>query len=307
MPATKRPASKRPAAKRPGGSTRAPVRVAATPEWWQRPWVIPAAVVTAIGLIVVVVLASRSGSSTGGGPGGANSSLAPASLSSTVTSVPASTFASVADGGVAQPFKKVSGQQPLTGANGKPVLLYMGADYCPYCAAERWSLVLALSRFGQIGGLQLTTSSSGDAFPDTNTFDFSHLSFTSDVLEVQAVEMQDRNGQTYQTPTPTQQSVFSALDQPPYSSTQGGIPFVDIGNRYVGGLPSSGYGPDALQGLTWDQIAQKLGNPNDSVTKGIVGNANRITAAICAVTNNQPSSVCQTPTIQQLVSQLPSS
>ena len=110
-----------------------------------------------------------------------------------------------------------------------------------------------------------------------------------------------------QTPTATQQSIFSSLDQPPYSSTQGGIPFIDIGNRYVGGLPSSGYGPDLLQGLSWDQIAQKLSNPNDPVTKGIVGNANRITAAIVAVTNNQPSSVGQTPTIQQLVSQLPSS
>ena len=270
---------------------------------------VPAAVVAVIALIVVVVLAGRSGggNTSSSIPGGGNSTPAPSNLAATVTSVAPSTFAGVGDGGVSQPFKAVSGQQPLTGTGGKPVLLYMGADYCPFCAAERWSLVLALSRFGQVGGLQLTTSSSSDVYPDTSTFDFSHLTFASDVLEVQAVEMQDRSGQTYQTPTSAQQAVFQALDQPPYTSQSGGIPFVDVGNRFVGGLPSSGYGPDVLQGLSWDQIAQKLSNPNDPVTKGIVGNANRITAAICSVTNNQPASVCQTPAIQQLVSQLPSS
>ena len=32
--------------------------------------------------------------------------------------------------------------------NGTPEVLYMGADYCPFCAATRWGLVLALMRFG---------------------------------------------------------------------------------------------------------------------------------------------------------------
>ncbi|MGH3290263.1 MAG: DUF929 family protein, partial [Trebonia sp.] len=46
---------------------------------------------------------------------------------------------------------------PLT-RGGKPEVLYVGAEYCPYCAMENWPLIVALSRFGQFTGL--TTSRS---------------------------------------------------------------------------------------------------------------------------------------------------
>ena len=36
--------------------------------------------------------------------------------------------------------KAVTSGTPLT-ANGKPEMLYMGAEYCPYCAAERWAMI----------------------------------------------------------------------------------------------------------------------------------------------------------------------
>jgi hypothetical protein len=32
-------------------------------------------------------------------------------------------------------------------------MLYIGAEYCPYCAAERWPLVMALSKFGTFSNL----------------------------------------------------------------------------------------------------------------------------------------------------------
>src|SRR5215471_17073708 len=44
------------------------------------------------------------------------------------------------------PFTPGSGA-PLT-SGGKPEMLYIGAEYCPYCAAMRWSMAVALSRFG---------------------------------------------------------------------------------------------------------------------------------------------------------------
>ncbi len=31
---------------------------------------------------------------------------------------------------------------------GKPEVLFVGAEFCPFCAAERWPLIVALSRFG---------------------------------------------------------------------------------------------------------------------------------------------------------------
>ena len=42
--------------------------------------------------------------------------------------------------------------------DGKPGIFYYGAEYCPYCAAERWPVVVALSRFGTWSNLQQTIS-----------------------------------------------------------------------------------------------------------------------------------------------------
>ena len=43
--------------------------------------------------------------------------------------------------------------------NNKPEILYIGAEYCPFCAAERWSMIIALSRFGTFSNLHFMTSS----------------------------------------------------------------------------------------------------------------------------------------------------
>ena len=48
-----------------------------------------------------------------------------------------STLAAVGQGSVAQPWTKASEPKPLT-LHGKPELLYIGAEFCPVCAVERW-------------------------------------------------------------------------------------------------------------------------------------------------------------------------
>ena len=35
----------------------------------------------------------------------------------------------------------------------KPIVVYIGADYCPNCAFMRWPLTVALLRFGNYSGL----------------------------------------------------------------------------------------------------------------------------------------------------------
>ena len=73
------------------------------------------------------------------------------------TSVPASTLDTVGAGsGVTAP-PEIKGGTPLT-SGGKPEVLYMGAEYCPFCAAERWAMVVALSRFGTFSGLSTVHS-----------------------------------------------------------------------------------------------------------------------------------------------------
>ena len=85
---------------------------------------------------------------------------ASSSLVNQVTNVPAATLDSIGKGSIlsgAAPTA-TSGQAVLT-ADGKPVVFYFGAQFCPFCAAERWSLIVALSRFGTFSNLSQINSS----------------------------------------------------------------------------------------------------------------------------------------------------
>jgi hypothetical protein len=198
----------------------------------------------------------------------------------------------VGTGGVSDPLKPATGLDPLRDSSGKPAVLYVGAEYCPFCAAERWSLVYALARFGSFGGLVLSTSSSTDAYPDTPTFSFRSSSYQSTVLAFTAVELSDRQGNQLQALTAAQQTVTNKLDP------AGSIPFLDLGNRYS--QVGAGYQPAVLGGLSWDQIAAQLSDPSSPVAKAVVGNANYITAAICRLTGDQPAATCGDPVIQKI-------
>jgi hypothetical protein len=206
------------------------------------------------------------------------------------TTVPASTFAAIGTGGTTAQAQSVPGASPLT-VGGKPEVLYLGAEYCPYCAAQRWPLVLALSRFGTFTGLALTESSATDVYPSTNTFTFLHAAYTSPYLAFTSVELYDRDQQPLQTPTAAQQQLLNGPGQ-------GGIPFIDLGGTVM--LRSSGYTPQTLAGMTWTQVADALTNTASPAAQAIVGTANRITGQLCDLTHDQPAAVCQTPAVRAL-------
>jgi thiol-disulfide isomerase/thioredoxin len=100
----------------------------------------------------------------------AASAVADPAVASQITSIPAATFNTVGTG-TATGLKALTGQPELT-ARGKPVLLYMGGEYCPYCAAERWAIAAAVSRFGTLSGLHFIHSSPTDVYPSTPTLSF---------------------------------------------------------------------------------------------------------------------------------------
>ena len=272
--------------------------------------------VLAIVVAFIVVKAnskpSASASSTSNGPTGA----ALTSVINNVTSVPASTLDKVGSGAFSGKIQTITpAGTPLT-VNGKPELLYMGAEYCPYCAAERWAMIVALSRFGTFSGLQTVHSASANGagqsepYPNTPTWTFVKSAYTSKYLAFTPVEMQtnipDKSTGTYtnlQSPTKAQQALLVKYDGPPYvdSSTAGSIPFLDFGNKYVSIGVS--YSNQALVGLSWNTIAADLHNPDSAVAKAVDGAANYITAAICKMTGNQPASAC-TATVQSLESSL---
>jgi hypothetical protein len=215
-----------------------------------------------------------------------------------VTSVPASALDAVGAEGVSVvPTALPPSTTPYT-VDGKPAILYVGAEYCPYCAAERWALTIALSRFGSFDGLGLTTSSSTDVYPSTRTLSFHGSSFHSDLIAFDGVETAT-NGlnaagtgyATLDTLTPHQQRLFQAY------SASGSIPFLMIGNRYV--QSGASLEPDVLQGESWEEIATALQDPTSAIAEEVLASANVITAAICELTGGEPANVCTAPGVQQ--------
>lgn len=280
------------------------------------------AVIVVVVAFVLVKLNSNGGSagSSSEGPTGA----ALTSLTNQVTGVPQSVLDKVGGGSISSsafiPASKIASASannqayfsdvngpPLT-SGGLPEVLYVGAEYCPFCAAQRWSMIASLSRFGTFTGLKTVHSSSTDYDPNTPTWTFYGSTYTSKYITFTPVEetTNERQGNssntsvpyvTLQNPTSAEQALLTKYD--PGSGSGGAIPFIDIGNKYVevGNLPA--YGPDELKGKTWAQVAAAMTQPTSTIAQGADGSANYMTAGICKLTNNQPSTAC-TPAIQAL-------
>jgi hypothetical protein len=250
--------------------------------------------------------ATASGSSSrlvsGGTPAtGANgTSTLPAGVLTAVTSVTPATLAAVGiPASLALPSRVTGNGAIARSADGQALITYIGAEYCPFCAAERWAVVQALSRFGTFSNLSATHSSTTDIYPDTKTFSFYGSSYTSAYVDFAPVEESTNQPAgdgyaTLQTPTAAQSALLSTYDVAPYTSEPGSIPFLDIANKYV--VVGASYNPQILAGLSMTAIARDLSSPNSLVATAIDGTANAITAAICSVTGDQPAVVCATAT-----------
>ena len=270
-----------------------PVRPVRKPVSQTPAWVLPVAVVAVIAVVIAGFLIIR----------WYTTPLAPKPLPpdttqqlvAQISGLPASELDSVGQGTANNLVKPVSGTL-LTGAGGKPEVFYFGAEYCPYCAAQRWALIIALSRFGTWSNLKTTSSSSTDIYPNTPTFTFHGATYTSQYIDFESVETTDRNQNPLETPTAAQQDLVNKYD------TSNSIPFIDLGNRYA--FAGSMYLPDLLSGKDWLTIANELQQPSSKQAQAILGSANLITAAVCKLTGDQPTTVCASQAIQSLESKL---
>jgi Domain of unknown function (DUF929) len=256
------------------------------------------AVVVVVAIVVaIVVIRLNSGSSAQAPSGSTTGTLLPASVMKDVTGVPVSTLDAVGEDSVFSynpaPVTKVSGTALTSG--GKPEMLYIGAEFCPYCAAMRWSMAVALSRFGTLSPLHGIHSSSTDVFPKTATLTFYKSSYTSRYLVFTPVENETVSRALLQSPTPAELALWNKYDANSY-------PFIDFGNKYFIKAPI--YDPGVLAGKTWAQIAAALHDPPSPIARGVLGAANVITAAICTMTGNQPAAVCASSVITGLQARL---
>ena len=245
-------------------------------------------IVLAAGGAVIAIVATfvLIGATTSASHGpAARPNAVPLGVLADLTGVPDSTLASVGMGISTNPPQAVSGGPRVV--DGKPQVLYLGAEYCPFCAAQRWPLIQALSRFGHFMGLQTSRSAADDVHPNTPTFTFHGATYMSDYLTFTARELYTnvRKGSGY-TPLDT-----ATADETALLKTYGGsFPLLDLGGRYV--QIGTSYNPDLLHGLTWAQIAGALKDPKSDVARAIDGSANVLTAALCKVTGGQPTYVC---------------
>lgn len=260
---------------------------------------ITAAPIVAVVVVIAVFVAARAGGAASP-KSGVTAAAASATVVGEATSVPASVLNTVGVGSVTAFPTAITGT-PLT-VNGMPRVLYVGAEYCPYCATERWAVVVALSRFGAFSNLGQTASSPSDVYPSTATFTFHGATYTSSDLALTAVETQSNqvvNGgyATLDTLSAADQALVTKYDP------GGGIPFIDIGGKYV--ISGASFSPAVLQGKTAAQIAAALADPTSAIAQGVDGTANVITAAVCAITSGTPSSVCTAPGVVAAAAKLP--
>ncbi len=272
--------------------------------------------VLAVIAIVVALVIIKTNSKT---PAGGKTPTASASLEATVAydiaHVPASAFNQVGAGptgsNAIDPLQVPKTKASLLILDGKPEMLYVGAEYCPFCGAERWAMAVALSRFGTFSGLHLIHSDSDDIYSNTMTLSFYQSTYTSKYLTFVPVETTTETKAPLQNPTAAENRLMNIYDVPPYvPSTEydGSFPFIDIGNQYID--DGAQYVPSTLgttepvdpshYGLTWQQIAADLSNPSSSVGQAILGTANDLTAGICKVTGGQPGAVCNSPGVKAI-------
>jgi thiol-disulfide isomerase/thioredoxin len=255
----------------------------------RRRLLIAGAGISLVAVLAIVLVVARPGASPASAGGSTGTAAQDVTVAREVTSVPAATFDSVG-AGTATGLAATSGQ-PLLTSGGKPEVLYMGGEYCPFCAAERWVLAAALSRFGTFTGLSLIHSSPADVYASTPTLSFYKSGYTSRYVSFTPVEWYGEAddastpfGHAYlEHPAPQETALFDKY-------ANGSFPFVDIGNQYL--VPEAQYLPSDLHGMSWSQVAAAMRTPSSTVARDIDGAANIITAAICKITNGQPGAVC---------------
>jgi len=180
---------------------------------------------------------------------------------------------------------------PFT-SSGIPIVVYFGADYCPYCAVETWSLVVALTRFGNFTNLEYMTSAFDDG--DYSTLTFDHSGYQSNYVVFEPYELYDRADNRLMTLPPNYSAVFQ-------NQGVSSLPSLDFANEYY--IAGAFVIPAVLGTMNQSQIVASI--QNGSTPGGEIKQAaNVYTALICETTDNEPASVCGQDSITALTANL---
>jgi hypothetical protein len=246
-------------------------------------WIATAAVVVVLAVVGALVATKAAG----GGSGGAPREPLPPAAAAKLTSVPLTTLLAA---GAKQPvtWPTSISKPPLT-TGGKPDMLYIGAEFCPICATQRWPMVVALSHFGTFSNLKQTHSALSDG--NIPTLSFYGSTFTSPYLTFTPVETttnQPSGGyyKTLETPTAAENALWQA-NSPNGQET---FPFIDIGGKWL--LQTSQFPATELEGKSFNDILGSVGNNDNTIGASIDASAAVLIQKICTITGQKPATTC---------------
>jgi hypothetical protein len=250
------------------------------------------ALVLIIVVVLVVVKVSGSGSNSGNASGDVPSpphgTPIPAATLAKMASIPLSTLAAAPTTGIVSQVQPIS-STPLS-ANGKPELLFVGAEFCPFCAAQRWAMYIALSKFGTF---EPEPGQIHSATHDGNvpTLTFYGTKYSSPYFAFTPVEVYTNkpasNGNGYtvlQTPTKEQDELWQSLGS-------GSFPFLDFAGKEA--LVATQYSYQPMENLSFDTVAAQVGNNSTAIGANINAGAYQLIQAMCrSLSSHQPADVC---------------
>jgi hypothetical protein len=247
-------------------------------------------------VVVVIVAALVIVKVSGGGGGGSSGAVdipsppggspIPAATLAKLASVPLSTLASAPTDGIINQIAPSSG--PAVTQGGKNELLFVGAEFCPHCAAERWAMFVALSKFGtfspQPGRIHSATLDG-----NVPTLTFYGTNYSSPYFAFTPVETYTNkpSGDGYvplQTPTKEQNELWQTLGG-------GTWPFLDFGGKATLVGAQYSYGP--MQNLSFSAVAAQVGNNSTTIGANIDAGAYALIRQMCgSLSSHQPADVC---------------
>lgn len=153
-------------------------------------------------------------------------------------------------------FKQDTSASPVF-VGKKASFVYVGGQFCPFCAMQRWAIVMALSHFGNFSSLGNFTSAE-DKVP---TYDFSSASYSSAQVDFQSVELYNN-----QYPTYSAYESLTGLASTDYSNYgTGSIPFICI----AGSIYRSGAGPsfnlNSFKGQSFSTIQTQVNSKSGAL------------------------------------------
>jgi hypothetical protein len=255
----------------------------------RRYWLLSVMVV--VGVITSVAILRFAG--VGGGtnvvseqPSPSAGKLDPRLALTRMASVPLSTLVHAPTDGLLTSLQTVDGSS-LT-ANNKPELLFISTEPCPSCAAERWPLYVALSKFGTftVQPDPVDSAGQGNSVPTLSfsgaTYESPYLSFVS-VGNI-ATTSSATSDRPHQTLNPAEQTLW-------YSVNGGSVPFLAFGGTHV--IPIAQYSYEPLQGISFYAVASEIGRNSTTIGADIDASAGQLIESICtSLSDNQPAAVC---------------